>query len=1205
MTIFNTDLKLFASEKMTDSDDGGGKITGNVIISGQENNIFPDISRLDRTYGNVRLRKTFAAVDSQNDDLYAGAHVILTETPADPAVSVTLFTTYDWDDYRADLRDYMERYLALGGKWNGHLQETQLAGQKALLVWQRPPIPLPAIGAVWALVQNEGLSTEFSQYVRIVRVTDVLVTYYDDKGPYIVRQLTVEISDALLFAFTGLAPRRTDEGSPPAVIRNTIAADAARYYGMQYLAESASLGQMHVRAESLYQALVPSAQNEVAAVDLTAAGELVTLVTCGGVATFTTAATIGSGLGLYLGSACTHGSLSITVSGGALTDSGGDVLLGGTAVGSIDYSNGLLAFTSTCPTFAGTKTVSFRPAGVIGAVSDTAAIAIAPENRGYVYVITLAPIPAPGTLAIDYLSQGKWYRLQDNGTGACTGLDSAYGSAQLSYVTGSVMLTCGAMPDNGSQILFAWGTAVSTFDRSALTPTAPTIDFVLAHPGVAPGTYTVTWPTGQSLSDNGSGVLTGSGGTGTINYVTGAVSIRPNLLPLGGAEFSSSYQYGPPLSQTFAHPLREGDGTLQIALASTDLIPHSIELEWNLLVADYEAALSQTVEFIPNGSGTVWFDPIKIVRDNGSGGLPISGGVAGGVNYATGVLSFLPDVTISLPKASYQQVPIGQSTTRLAGADQVITTYRTLFSGWQYIPAGAIYPNDESGYVTVRYRASSSATTISGEIFTLSGGLTLDLTTAYNEYCVPASARFTLGGLSYLERNDGLYHTLNAATGAATAAGTLNRITGVATITDWTPGASNTLALTALLTRLNGASVDEVTFRTPGSPLRPGSVSVRANQLDGTLISATAGTDGVILTSAMTGNVDVQTGVVRVRFGAWVTAAGNEAEDWYWADAIREDGKIFHPVPVDPTTIRYNCVVYTYLPLSAAILGLDPVRLPMDGRVPVFQQGDVVVIHQTETKTCPNPLSAGQTVDCERVRLGRVEVRDSLDAVVDPAKYAADLDAGTVTFADPLVLTAYTQPLAILHTIEDMALAVSVEITGQINLNRPLSHAFPTPGSAVSSALLLGDLSAHVGVLFSQGSWTGVWSDARIGSAIIPQYNSAQYPVLVENGSCIQQRWALIFTSTTAFRVVGETLGQIATGSINETLAPVNPNTGRPYFTLNLLGWGGGWATGNVLRYPTVAANFPIDIARTILQSADSTASDRFALAIRGDIDRT
>lgn len=529
------------------------------------------------------------------------------------------------------------------------------------------------------------------------------------------------------------------------------------------------------------------------------------------------------------------------------------------------------------------------------------------------------------------------------------------------------------------------------------------------------------------------------------------------------------------------------------------------------------------------------------------------------------------------------------------------TVYRTLVDSYEYDSDSAIFP--ANGTVTVRYRAADTPQTVIGETHTATA-LTLDLTTNYAEAIVPASTRFTLGGRTYFERADGLYHSLDAATGAATLGGSINRQSGVVTLTDWPSGQPNTLTLTALLTQISGQQVDEVTFRTPGAPLRPGSLSLRANQLDGTLVSATAGNDGVILTSAMDGTVDVLTGVARVRFGAWVTAAGNEAEDWYWAEAIRADGKIFKPAHVDPTTILYNCVVYTYLPLSADILGLDPVRLPIDGKVPVFQAGDIVVIHQTSVTVCPNPVSAGQVVNCGRVRIGRVELRDALDAVVDPALYTADLDAGTVTFATPLVLTAYTQPLSIRHAIEDMALATAVDIDGVITLNRPLSHEFPSPGSWVSSALLIGDLYAHVGPVFSQQTWTGVWSDTRIGNEIIAQYNSAQYPIEVENASCIQQQWALIFTSTTAFRVVGNTLGQVMTGNINEDCAPINPNTGRPYFTLRSLGLGGGWASGNVLRYPTFAANFPINLARTILQSADSSDSDRFALAIRGDIDR-
>jgi hypothetical protein len=67
---------------------------------------------------------------------------------------------------------------------------------------------------------------------------------------------------------------------------------------------------------------------------------------------------------------------------------------------------------------------------------------------------------------------------------------------------------------------------------------------------------------------------------------------------------------------------------------------------------------------------------------------------------------------------------------------------------------------------------------------------------------------------------------------------------------------------------------------------------------------------------------------------------------------------------------------------------------------------------------------------------------------------------------------------------------------------------------------------------------------------------------------------------------------------------PLNPATGTPYFVLNKLGWGTGWAADNVLRFNTAAANYPIWLARTVLQGPASALSDSFQVQIRGDIDR-
>ena len=437
---------------------------------------------------------------------------------------------------------------------------------------------------------------------------------------------------------------------------------------------------------------------------------------------------------MYLGNACVPGSLSITVSGVTITDDGGDLKVNGTTpVGSISYSQGLLSFSSSSPTYTGTKSISFRPAARVLKVLDTASIQVVPQNRGYAYTITLHPKPAPGSLFIDYRSQGKWYRLYDKGNGACKGFDSGYGSASVNYSTGSVILTCGALPDNGSFIIFYWGTPVSTFNRSTLTPPTPKIEIQLDHFPVAPNTFSIDWEPGKSLTDNGLGVLTGNGGSGTIVYSTGKVTIQPTILPLGGATFTANYSYGTPLTKTFPHPSRNGQGQLVLMLDYTGIIPKSVEVEYNVLIDDYNAYVSTSTQFIFTRSN--WVDPIVQTRDNGSGAFTIGQTVEGSINYTTGTVTITPDLTVQIPKPLYSNHPLGTKTSTQGNLTTIRTTYRHLFDGWEYIPAPAKFPIDETGYVTVRYRASDSPSSSVDETHTI-GNLNFDLTNNYVERIV-------------------------------------------------------------------------------------------------------------------------------------------------------------------------------------------------------------------------------------------------------------------------------------------------------------------------------------------------------------------------------------------------------------------------------------------------------------------------------------
>ncbi|MGD7196451.1 hypothetical protein ACQCRG_26160, partial [Ralstonia pseudosolanacearum] len=207
------------------------------------------------------------------------------------------------------------------------------------------------------------------------------------------------------------------------------------------------------------------------------------------------------------------------------------------------------------------------------------------------YTITLSPPPKPGALIVSYMAQGKWYDLRDQGDGAIRGSDSSFGAGTLDYVTGSVILTTGALPDANTAILFAWGSAASYFNRVAAPVEPPTVRHTVAHPGIAPGTLRITWPDGarqRAATDDGHGVITGDG-SGTVRYARGELVFRPGTLPAGGAELTIDYEWGPPQEANFAHPLRNADGTVTVRLAQTDIRPNTVELEFNLLIENYQS----------------------------------------------------------------------------------------------------------------------------------------------------------------------------------------------------------------------------------------------------------------------------------------------------------------------------------------------------------------------------------------------------------------------------------------------------------------------------------------------------------------------------------------------------------------------------------------------------------------------------------------
>lgn len=619
-------------------------------------------------------------------------------------------------------------------------------------------------------------------------------------------------------------------------------------------------------------------------------------------------------------------------------------------------------------------------------------------------------------------------------------------------------------------------------------------------------------------------------------------------------------------------------------------------MEWN---TDYDPT---DIERDRVFTGTRWtlvgggrIDPIATVRDTGTGTLVRVGGQ---VDYATGTIIFKPETTIGMPRPRWATAEIGSERATSPGWTGVRTTFHTSFSGIDYIPIPATFVEGLEAYVEVRYRTTSAGNAAT-QSFSFTPGA--DLTPGYAEPLVPGSILLQVGSTLYVDRQGTLYSAIDRTTGAGVASGTVNYSTGTATFTVWPEGETNSGTVRSLLTSLARMPVDGVTFRTAAAPLRPGSFIVQFVALDDEdqqTVTVTAHTDGTLTGTRVAGQVDAATGVIALRFGEFVSAAGNESEPWYHPPAVLDDGTIWRPRMVFSDTIRYAAVAYSYLPLDANILGLDPVRLPQDGRVPIFRPGDFAVVGHTG-KLGPVTVANGQTINCTRVRLSRIRVVGD-DGVVIPTGFTTDLDAGTLSFTD---VTGYSQPVTIEHRIEDLVQVSDVQISGQLAFTRALTHDYPA-GSFVSSALVAGDLRARVSLVFDQQTWTGTWADAATGSVATATFNDVLHPITVTNAGAVTERWAIRFTNTTSFEVIGEHVGVIAIGSTSTDLAPINPAAGVPYFSLPAMGWGLGWATGNVLRFNTIGALTPAWIVRTIAQGPETVTDDAFTLLIRGDVDR-
>lgn len=238
----------------------------------------------------------------------------------------------------------------------------------------------------------------------------------------------------------------------------------------------------------------------------------------------------------------------------------------------------------------------------VGITPHTQRIRIAEENAGTIYVALLKPLPAAGTVFVDFWALGQRYTLSDDGTGRMVG----QGSGSVNYLTGALQLTLKSLPDIGSPITISHGENMAYTNRSGQAGyRAPEFAWAMPHQGIKPSSVAITWLSGgiiKTVTDNGSGALSGTGGVGEIDYATGKIYLRPTAMIDAGGEFRTGYEYTSTRTENFAGIAPDSGGFATLMLAEVPA-GKSITARW--ITTRTVTASSGTSEIVSSSEVTV------------------------------------------------------------------------------------------------------------------------------------------------------------------------------------------------------------------------------------------------------------------------------------------------------------------------------------------------------------------------------------------------------------------------------------------------------------------------------------------------------------------------------------------------------------------------------------------------------------------------
>lgn len=1169
------DLKIYPSQRLTDTDDGGGQMVG-TPLTGADNELFNPVSDVDRTMGSFDARLVYPGVLRNDTEPLFGANFVISTPPKADYVSYLLFRANGYADARAQIMPRIEAYSVPTIESPMTLLGTQLKGSRLLQAYQRPEEAIPVVGQRYCV--REGVRT---QYVRVTDVQTVVRTFITREGKEFQRRvITMTLTDALVADFAGIDYPDIRYADPPAKLLETQVADTAQYYGCRPLAQPLTRGSATLNVDSIFEKLVPTSTIETAWADQYPVGASAWLPL---EAARTVARVSGYHNGnLYLDCSVQPGTVQL---GNYLDNAQGQLIDGGNVL-AIDYAAGVIQNVTGY-----NLTVNAVPAARVNNADYTAIISVDETNQGTEWAPLLHPKPAPGATAVSFISGGQWYELKDHGDYQLRDINGkVVGTIERS---GSVVVSLPALPDVNSKIICAW-VPIDTFATIDDQDVGNTISLPPVEAqtrlmsddlkNVQPSSVRLTWQDGGSnrSARDENGKIVGDI-TGTIDYATGHIVLQQAAA--SRYQVQAKTHIGSPQRKSVAISGADTDtvsGSFGAAVAAGSVIielgaTFSTETASSASWTENPTFFGNHIGFKEAGSTQNHSSIQRFVHsivDDGNGGLLSSGSLLPGasINYRTGTFT-IPTAALARDgrKVLYSDTQILNRATPIS-APSVSRSKSAVLGG----SAGSSH--------SVSYHArveSASMIAVAGD----GGSRDVDTALINNQYTInvlqnkPWPSRVVLNswvvlldGQRLIERDGVFYRNIDPRTGNGVAVGKLDAQTGDMVL-DGNNLANRQITIVSGLYRTDDFAQKQYYGRTPAAPIKPQSFTVYS-MAGGTAKIGQAQADERI-TGDFSGSIDTETGFFML-----------EAAGFFM-----------------PESLRFNVVSQSYLPLDSSIIGIDAVRLPPDGRVPIYRKGDMIVISHKASHDLGSAHAAGTTVSLGRDDIDRALIVDVNGQAVTADQYTVDLDKGELTWASPLSLAAYQMPLTA-HTVrEEENRVVGADISGRLKLQFGVGRDYEADGTFVSSALIGGDLLVRASEPFTQQSWTKVWADERLSDAVLAKLNVKDYPIVMTSAGAITERWLIRFeTSASQFRLYGERLGLVAESDILNDLAPINPATGKPYFRLPAAAFGGGWQQGYCIRFNTFGTPMPVWILRAVQPSpVRQSEKDGFVACLRGN----